>query len=159
MKKTKAIQLGSFAAIAAAMSACGPSGHVVGVDPCQPATFQPQACQMAIAQHGYAYQGTFFPMYYPSPYMGYYGGYNTYVARGGRVYAPSRALYGRGYMPPSTRLQSVQSNVESRGSYLGRSLGARAGTVRTSGLSVGGRSVAISRGGIGATAMGRGAAS
>lgn len=55
------------------------------MDPCEQATFNPQACQMAMGAGGYNYGGMWYPMVYSHPYNYYYGGYHTYVVHGGVV--------------------------------------------------------------------------
>lgn len=157
MKKTKAISLGAYSAIAGAVAGCGGEEvKRVGVDPCQPATFVAAACQTAISNHGYHYGGAFFPMFYPSPYMGYFGGYNTYVARGGQIYSPNQSLYGRSYTPTSVRREQLAGRLDSRAERLGRSYSTRTGSIRTNGI-VGGRASAVARGGFGNIGSGRGA--
>jgi hypothetical protein len=154
MKKSKAVKLGLLhGVILAGASACTPN-HVA-VDPCNTRTFNPPACQQAIAARGYYYQGQFFPMIYPSPYSFYYGGYNTYIAHGGRVYSAPPSAYQRNYVPTTQRAEAFASRATRNGAYLSAS---RTGSIASSSRSFSSaRSGAtFSRGGFGSTGAGRG---
>ena len=62
-------------------------------DPCEAASFNEQACNEAIANHGYYYGGRWVPMYYSHPYPYYYDSYRGYVARGGSVRSAPSSMY------------------------------------------------------------------
>jgi hypothetical protein len=142
MKKSRAITLGLMnGVIVSAVTACGPT--VVPVDPCNVHTFNPPACQAAISQHGYYYSGQFYPIIYHDPFDYYYGSYNTYIARGGRVYAAPATMYVRTYVDPGVRAEHYTNHVSiARGTYLSSS--------RTSTFSASRGGVTSGRGGFGA---------
>lgn len=76
---------------AAAMVACSRRGP----DPCEPATFNEQACQAAVRNGGYYWQGSWYGLYYSHPYPYYYDSYHRYAASGGVVTATPGQSYGR----------------------------------------------------------------
>jgi len=89
MKKPASITV--TLAAAAAMTACSRRGP----DPCQPATFNEQACQDAVHTGGYFWHGSWYPLAYRYPYPYYYDSYRSYVSRGGTVAAPAASSYSR----------------------------------------------------------------
>jgi hypothetical protein len=147
MKKSKAISLSLMHGIlVTGLAAC--DNGVVPVDPCNTQTFQPQACQMAIANHGYYYQGSYFPMMYSYPFGYYNSGYTHYIATGGRVYAAPQSVYSRSYAAPSVRAERYTGAMTRNGSYLS---GSRMGS-----FSAGRSGATFSRGGFGSIGAGRG---
>ena len=57
------------------------------LDPCAPSSFNAQACQDAIHNGGYYWNGTWRPMSYAHPYPFYFDTYQSY--RGTSTAAPS----------------------------------------------------------------------
>jgi hypothetical protein len=51
-------------------------------DPCESATFNEQACQDAVQNRGYYWNGGWVPMTYGYPYPYYYDSYRSYTAKG-----------------------------------------------------------------------------
>jgi hypothetical protein len=64
-------------------------------DPCQPATFDQQACQLAVHAGGYYWNGLWTRMTYRHPYPYYYDSYRRYVGKGGQVRAAPPEAYRR----------------------------------------------------------------
>jgi hypothetical protein len=90
MKKSAQVTLTIVAAVG--MAGCGRR-----LDPCEPASFNQQACQSAIDAGGYYWRGSWYPMSYHYPYPYYFDSYRTYVSRGGRVTtAPAASYVGSG---------------------------------------------------------------
>ena len=87
MRKSATITLSLVAAMG--MVACNRNRP----DPCEAASFDEQACNNAIRDHGYHYNGTWVPMYYSRPYTYYYDSYRNYVARGGPVRSAPSSVY------------------------------------------------------------------
>src|SRR5215813_791925 len=87
MKKSATITI----TIAAAMGTIACSRR--GPDPCEAATFNEQACNEAVRNRGYHYNGTWVPMYYSRPYPYYYDNYRSHVARGGSVSSRPSSSY------------------------------------------------------------------
>lgn len=120
-------------------SCTGPRYRVVSVDPCNAHTFEARACERAIDQHGYYWQGSFYPVYYPQPYLFYYDSWGLFVRQGGISYSAPLFDYDAHYVTYDSRISSFNSRItSSSGSYLS--------SARTSGL--------VSRGGFGATGRG-----
>jgi len=74
----------------------GGCSHTVGIDPCARETFNELACQEAIRNGGYHYNGSWYPMTYSYPYPYYYDSYHTYVIHGGAV----RSVPSESYVRP-----------------------------------------------------------
>jgi hypothetical protein len=87
MRKSSKITVAVVAAMG--MTACNRER----VDPCEAATFNEQACNDAVRNHGYHYRGAWVPMYYSHPYPYYYDSYRGYVARGGAVRSATPNVY------------------------------------------------------------------
>ncbi|MBZ5620892.1 MAG: hypothetical protein LAQ69_19505 [Acidobacteriia bacterium] len=87
MKKSARVTLTVVAVVG--LASCGRRR----MDPCQPASFNQQACQEAIDRGGYYWQGSWFPMVYHYPYPYYYDSYRGYVSGGGRVYSAPAGAY------------------------------------------------------------------
>ena len=87
MRKSAKITITAVAALG--MAACNRER----LDPCEAASFNEQACNEAVRNHGYHYQGAWVPMYYSHPYPYYYDSYRGYVARGGSVRSASPNAY------------------------------------------------------------------
>jgi hypothetical protein len=68
------------------LAACAPSGQLAERprDPCVPSSYDAPACQSAVTQHGYYYNGLFYPHFYGNSYLFYQSGYSGYIAAGGR---------------------------------------------------------------------------
>lgn len=90
MKKSSQVTLTLVAAMA--MAGCSRP-----YNPCRPETFNALACQEAIAQDGYYYGGSWYPMSYMHSYPYYYNSYWYHVQRG---YSVSSAPAGS-YSHPS----------------------------------------------------------
>jgi hypothetical protein len=80
MKKSGQVTLTIVAAMA--LAGCGRR-----YDPCDAASFNDLACQEAIAQGGYHYNGLWYARHYTHPYPYYYDSYHTYVSRGGAIHS------------------------------------------------------------------------
>jgi hypothetical protein len=103
MKKSATITLTVMnSAIVAALSACTQPAPI-GVDPCAQATFNQPACEVALQQHGYHYNGGWFPMNYMYPYAYYYNSYDHYRLGGGRIYSAPSSSYAGHYVSPEGR--------------------------------------------------------
>jgi len=63
-------------------------------DPCESATFNEQACQDAVQNRGYYWNGGWVPMTYGYPYPYYYDSYRSYTAKGGVVNPAPAQSYG-----------------------------------------------------------------
>jgi len=126
-KKSSQITLTVVAA--AGLAGCGRRA----LDPCETQYFNEQACRDAVAQGGYYWNNTYYPMHY-QPYLYYYDSYRTYVTRGGHVYSSSGSSYVHSGGSSSTATRS------SSGSSSGSS-----------------SSSSVTRGGFGSTAAGHGA--
>ena len=63
-------------------------------DPCSPATFSEQACQAAVQNRGYCWNGRWVKMKYRNPYPYFYDSYQGYVASGGSVNAAAVGTCG-----------------------------------------------------------------
>ena len=87
MKKSSKVRLTVVAAIG--MAACGERRP----DPCQPQSFNDQACQDAVQHHGYYWHGTWMPMTYGYPYPYYYDSYRRYASTGGTVTSAPTGSY------------------------------------------------------------------
>jgi hypothetical protein len=99
MKKSASITLTAVAAMG--IAACNRSRP----DPCEAATFNEQACNDAVRNHGYHYGGSWVPMYYSHPYPYYYDSYRGYVSRGGSV----RSVPSGSYAAPAAGASSGTS--------------------------------------------------
>ena len=86
MKKSANITLTVVAAMG--MAACNRRP-----DPCEAGSFNEQACNDAVRNHGYYHGGSWVPMYYSHPYPYYYDTYRGYVARGGTVRSAPSGIY------------------------------------------------------------------
>lgn len=117
MKKSTTISLTLLdGIIAAALTACPSHPQIVGVDPCDRVTFNPPACQSAIAAHGYNYDGIWYPLFYSNPFAYYYHTYDVYRLGGGRVYMAPMGSYSQAYRSPEARANEFVS----RATYGGR---------------------------------------
>ena len=76
---------------AAALVACGRRAP----DPCAAATFREQACQDAVHNGGYYWNGRWYPMMYRNPYPFYYDAYRSYQAGGGTSSAVPASTYSQ----------------------------------------------------------------
>ena len=87
MKKSATVTLTAVAAMG--LAACGRHRP----DPCEAATFSEQACQQAVQDGGYYWNGSWFPMMYHYPYPYYYDSYRSRVSGGGAVVAAPAGAY------------------------------------------------------------------
>jgi hypothetical protein len=94
MKKSAKVTLTVVAAVG--LASCGRRR-----DPCESAYFNDVACQEAIRNGGYYWNGSWVPMRYSYPYPYYYDHYRSYTSGGGRVYAAPATTYGRPNSSPS----------------------------------------------------------
>ncbi len=97
MKKSSKVTLTLVAALG--MAACNRQRQ----DPCRPATFNQEACQQAVSDGGYYWNGSWQPMLYHYPYPYYYDSYRSYVNSGGQVTAEPGRVYGHPGDPAVTR--------------------------------------------------------
>jgi hypothetical protein len=77
MKKSVAVQLTVVAAVGIAARAQPRQ------DPCSAATFNEQACQAAVQNRGYCWNGRWVGLRYHYPFPYYYDAYLDYVSNGG----------------------------------------------------------------------------
>jgi len=89
MKKSVSVTLTVVAAVG--LASCGRKRP----DPCRPATFNQTACQEAIRNGGYYYNGSWVPVAYHSPFPYYYDAYRGYVSSGAAVSAAPDEAYSR----------------------------------------------------------------
>lgn len=73
------------------------------LDPCEPRTFEPDACEAATRDGGYYYGNHWYSHSYGHPYTYYYGGYRDYALGGGTVSAAPRSSYARPSASGTTR--------------------------------------------------------
>lgn len=123
MKRSGKVQIALVAGLA--MTGCGRRAY----DPCNPQTFNEQACQDAINHHGYYYGGHWYPHTYSGSYMSYYSGYNSYVRTGGRVtsVSPSEWSSPSASSGSSNGASSTGSGSVSRGIFGSSSHGSSGG--------------------------------
>jgi hypothetical protein len=77
MKKSVAVRLTVVTAVGIAARAQPRQ------DPCSAATFNEQACQAAVQNHGYCWNGRWVGLKYHYPFPYYYDAYLAYVSNGG----------------------------------------------------------------------------
>jgi len=100
-RRSAAVPLTIVPALAALVAATGCSSDRVAYDPCEPVSYQQMACDSAVAHRGYWYSGTWYPHTYAYLPLYYFGNYNSYVARGGRVRSISPTVYSPSVSSPS----------------------------------------------------------
>jgi hypothetical protein len=150
LKKSTAISLTLLdGVIAAALTACPGHADVVGVDPCYRATFNAPACQLAIAERGYHYDGGWYPVFYGNPYAYYYHTYDVYRLGGGRVFAAPMVSYSPAYRSPDARANAFVN----RATYGGRT---SLSTGTMSAFAAGRSGATMHRGGFGSIGATRG---
>src|SRR5271157_2084561 len=81
MKRSVSVSLTVVAAVS--MAARGQPR----LDPCATASFNEQACQAAVQNHGYCWNGKWVRLKYHYPFPYYYDAYQEYMANGGAVSA------------------------------------------------------------------------
>ena len=91
MRRSVGVTLTLTVITAAALAACGRRSP----DPCATATFSEQACQEAVHNGGYYWNGRWYPMTYRNPYPFYYDAYRSYQAGGGASSPAAAATYSR----------------------------------------------------------------
>jgi len=79
VKKSTNISLTLLAA--ASFAVCGQSRP----DPCAAATFNQQACEAAVQNRGYCWNGRWIKLRYHYPYPYYFDAYQAHLASGGAV--------------------------------------------------------------------------
>jgi hypothetical protein len=89
MKKSVQVTLTAVAAFG--LAACRRHGQ----DPCESASFSQQACEDAVANGGYYWNGSWMPMTYHYPYPYYFDSYQKYVGSGHTVNPAPGQRYGR----------------------------------------------------------------
>jgi hypothetical protein len=119
MKKSTRIQLFFVNSIVLGVAGC--DSEPPPVDPCNTATFNAPACEVAVQDRGYHYHGAWVPMVYPSPYLFYYSGYTRALSAGLPIYAAPRAVYEPAYRSLDARASSYASRVAPRGTALSQS--------------------------------------
>ena len=78
--------------VAAAM---GMAARGQGPDPCEPGSFNPGVCKVAVRHHGYCSGGAWVPMTYSQKYPNYYDSYQSYLSGGGLVASAADENCGR----------------------------------------------------------------
>ena len=119
MKKSTGIQLFFVNSIVVGLSGC--DSEPPAVDPCNTATFNAPACEVAVQGGGYRYHGAWVPMVYPSPYLFYYSGYTRALNAGLPVYSAPASVYAGNYQSLDSRASSYASRVAPRGTALSES--------------------------------------
>jgi hypothetical protein len=119
MKKSTGIQLFFVNSIVIGLSGC--DSEPPPVDPCNTATFNAPACEVAVQNRGYNYHGGWVPMVYPSPYLFYYSGYTRAIAAGVPVYSAPASVYSPSYQSLDARASAYASRVAPRGTALSES--------------------------------------
>ncbi len=89
MKKSARVTLTVVAVVG--MAACSRQRR----DPCDAASFSEQACQDAIRNGGYYWNGSWMPMAYHYPFPYYYDSYRRHIGSGGAVHAAPAGSYSR----------------------------------------------------------------
>lgn len=87
MKRSATVTLALVPALAAAT--CGTNAP----DPCEPVTYNAQACQYAVDHHGYYHNGEWHERGYSHPFLFYGLAYSTFLSRGGRALSPPAAAW------------------------------------------------------------------
>ena len=152
MKRSTNIQLVFLNSLILGAVACD-NNAPPAIDPCNQRTFNQPACEMAIQNHGYHYHGAWIPFFYPSPYPFYLNGYNSYVARGGAVYAVPMSSYQQQYRSLDTRAMAYANVVTPHGTSLSPSR-MSAITSRPASISSARSGATVSRGGFGSIGAG-----
>jgi hypothetical protein len=84
-------------------------------DPCEQTSYVEMACDSAVANHGYYYNGTWFPHIYSYGALYYYTRYTGFIAGGGRVRAMSPTIYVPHPSTPAARPSVVRGGFGSIG--------------------------------------------
>jgi hypothetical protein len=87
MRKSTKVTLTVVAAVG--LASCGRRRP----DPCQPASFNQEACQQAIRNRGYYFDGSWVSTSYSHPFPYYYDSYRGYTSSGGTVTTQPAAAY------------------------------------------------------------------
>jgi hypothetical protein len=82
MRKSAGVGLTLVAAMAASLQAREPRP-----DPCAAATFNEEACRMAVQNRGYCRNGRWVRMKYRQPFPSYYDAYTEFIEEGGSANA------------------------------------------------------------------------
>lgn len=99
VRRSRAVPLSLVPILAAAIStACA---HSPTYDPCEPDTYQQAACDAAVANHGYFYNGTWYPHVYSYAPFWYLNRYNGFIVGGGRVRSLSPTVYAPSAASPA----------------------------------------------------------
>ncbi|MCA0374522.1 MAG: DUF1190 domain-containing protein [Gemmatimonadetes bacterium] len=152
MKKSASIQLLFVNTLVLGAVACDDAP--TSVDPCTTRTFNPEACEVAVQNHGYHYHGAWIPLMYLNPYPFYFGRYNSYVARGGTVYSAPLSAYARTYRSLDARAAAYAAVATPRGTLLSPTR-MRAMTARPASIASARRGATVGRGGFGSIGAGR----
>jgi hypothetical protein len=101
MKSSRSIRL----IVVPLLASCAPDGQLAARprDPCVPSSYDAASCQNAVAQHGYYYDGIFYPHFYGNPYLFYRSGYSGYIAAGGRSAAIEPAHFSPSFSTGTVR--------------------------------------------------------
>ena len=119
MKKSTNIQLFFVNSIVIGLSGC--DSEPPPVDPCNTATFNAPACEVAVKDRGYHYHGAWIPIVYPSPYLFYYAGYTRAIGAGVPVYSAPASVYAGNYRSLDTRASAYAARVAPSGTALSQS--------------------------------------
>lgn len=87
MKRSATVTLALVPALAAAT--CGTNAP----DPCEPVTYNAQACQYAVDHQGYYHGGQWYSHGYSHPFFYYGQGYSSFLSRGGRALSPPASAW------------------------------------------------------------------
>lgn len=153
MKRTTTIQLGFLHGLVIGVAGCGTS--LPAPDPCDPALFQREACEQAVARSGHFYLGTWIPHAYPYPLSHYAGAHDRYLARGGQVLPMPAKAWRAEFRTTEERAAATIANGTAGGTVLSPSRMAAIAT-REPSLAASRRGATTSRGGFGAIGAGRG---
>jgi hypothetical protein len=88
MKRSRSVTLTIVAAIAAASCSRRPP------DPCDNSSWDSHACEDAVRDRGYYYNGAWYPRSYAYPYSYYSSQYGTYAQRG-EAHSASSGTFAR----------------------------------------------------------------
>ena len=105
MKRSGKVEIALVAGLA--LTGCGRRAY----DPCAPQTFNQDACQEAIRNRGYYYEGNWYSHSYSGGYSNYYNGYYSYMRNGGNVTQIAPSEWSRPAGAPSTGSGSVSRGI------------------------------------------------
>jgi hypothetical protein len=152
MKKSANIQLLFLHGLILSAVAC--DNAPPPVDPCNTATFNQPACEVAVQQNGYHYHGAWVPYFYTNPYPFYFNRYNSYVARGGTIYSAPLSAYDVAYRSLDARAYAYAGAVTPRGTALSSVRMGEIAMGRAASIAGGRSGATVGRGGFGSIGSG-----